>query len=76
MVVNKGDTVTVHFYNIENEIGSRHSFTIGAPYNIDKDLARGENATATFTADQVGVFQYRCKYHPPEMTGQLVVLPK
>jgi plastocyanin len=75
MVVNKGDNVTVHFYNLENESDERHSFTIGAPYNINKDLAGGENATITFTADREGVFQYHCIHHPPQMIGQLVVLP-
>jgi plastocyanin len=30
---------------------------------------------ATFTADQEGIFQYYCMYHPQTMRGQLVVLP-
>lgn len=76
MVVNKGDTVTIHFYNLEKDVDERHSFTIGAPYNIDKELAGGENATITFTANHDGIFQYHCKFHPIEMIGQLVVLPK
>ena len=76
IVVNKGDTVTVHFYNLEREASERHSFTIGAPYSIDKDLEGGQDAIATFTADNEGIFQYFCKYHPQTMTGQLVVLSK
>jgi plastocyanin len=76
MVVNKGDNVTVHFYNLEKDMSERHTFTIGAPYNINKDLAGGENATITFIADHEGIFQYHCLYHPPQMIGQLVVLPK
>ena len=75
MVVNKGDSVTVHFYNLEKNSSERHSFTIGSPYNINSDLAGGENATITFVADHEGVFQYHCRHHPPEMIGQLVVLP-
>jgi nitrous oxide reductase len=75
MVVNKGDNVTVHFYNLEKDKDERHSFTIGAPYNINRDLAGGENATITFVADHEGVFQYHCLHHPPQMIGQLVVLP-
>ena len=75
LVVNKGDTVTIHFFNIESNATDRHSFTLGAPYNIDKDLAGGENATATFTANKEGVFIFYCKYHLPSMTGELVVLP-
>ena len=75
MIVNKGDSVTVHFYNLEGSAEQRHSFIIGSPYNIDEDLAGGESTTATFTADHEGVFQYYCRYHQPEMIGQLVVLP-
>jgi plastocyanin len=75
VVVNRGDTVTVHFYNTE-ETEERHSFTIDAqPYSIDIDTAPGEPGNATFTADQEGIFPYYCKYHLPTMTGQLVVLP-
>ena len=54
----------------------RHSFTIDAqPYSVDIDTAAGETGNATFTADQEGIFQYHCKYHPETMRGQLVVLP-
>ena len=55
----------------------RHSFTIDAqPYSVDIDTAAGETGNATFTADQEGIIQYHCKYHPETMTGQLVVLPQ
>jgi plastocyanin len=74
MVVNKGDTVTVHFYNLEKDTRERYSFTIEAPYNINKDLAGGQNVEATFTADHEDIFQYFDKYHPQIMTGQLVLL--
>jgi plastocyanin len=54
----------------------RHSFTMDAqPYTVDVDTAAGETGNATLTADQEGIFQYHCKYHPETMTGQLVVLP-
>jgi plastocyanin len=76
LVVNKGDNVTIHFFNIEDQTGDRHSFTLAAPYYVDKDLAPGQNATTTFRADREGVFVYYCKYHMPSMTGELVVLPK
>jgi plastocyanin len=75
IVVNKGDNVTVHFYNVDPNKTERHSFTIGAPYNIDLDLAGGgESTVANFTADHEGIFQYYCKYHLPVMTGQLEVV--
>src|SRR5918999_1832115 len=76
IVVNGGDSVTVNFYNTEQETEERHSFTIDAqPYSVDIDMAGGESGNATFTAaDQEGIFPYYCKYHLPTMVGQLVVL--
>ena len=76
IVVNKGDNVTVHFYNVDPNKTERHSFTIGAPYNVDLDVAGGgESTVANFTANHEGIFQYYCKYHLPVMTGQLEVVP-
>jgi len=72
-VVTKGDNVTVHFYNVDPNTSERHTFTISSPYNVDLDLAGGENSVVSFIADQKGIFQYYCKYHLPIMTGQLVV---
>ncbi|MGA7603540.1 MAG: cupredoxin domain-containing protein, partial [Nitrososphaeraceae archaeon] len=75
MIVNKGDNVTVHFYNVDPVTDERHSFTIGAPYNVDADIAFGESDVVSFMADYEGIFQYYCKYHLPVMTGQLQVVP-
>lgn len=75
LVANKGDKVTVKFYNVDDVKTERHSFTIGDPYKVNIDVGFAENGNATFTADQTGVFTYYCKYHLPVMTGQLVVLP-
>ena len=79
IAVNRGDSVTVHFYNTEpteEETVERHAFTIDAqPYNVNIDIAPGELGNATFTADQEGIFPIYCIYHLPTMTGQLVVLP-
>ena len=77
--VNRGDSVTVHFYNTEptdEETKERHSFTIDAqPYSVNIDISAGESGNATFTADQEGIFPIYCIYHLPTMTGELVVLP-
>ncbi len=55
----------------------RHSFTIDTPpYSVNIDTAPGQSGNATFTADQEGVFQYYCMYHPQTMRGELVVLPQ
>jgi plastocyanin len=74
MIVNKGDNVTVHFYNVDPVTDERHSFTIGAPHNVDADIAFGESDVVSFMADHEGIFQYYCKYHLPVMTGQLEVV--
>ena len=96
IVANKGDSVTVHLFNIpeteEEEGGTeeggteegggteeveRHAFIIDTPpYSVNIDTAPGELGNATFTADQEGIFQYYCKYHPQTMRGELVVLPQ
>lgn len=73
IVVNKGDTVTIHFYNTEDE-PERHTFTMAAPYAVNKDLDFGANADITFVANVAGVFPYTCTFHQPTMTGWLVVL--
>ena len=75
LVANKGDKVTVHFYNVDPVKEERHSFTVGDPYAVNIDLGFAESGNATFTADNVGVFPFYCKYHQPVMEGQLVVLP-
>ena len=59
IVANRGDSVTVHFYNTEEkkqeEPEERHAFKIDAqPYSVNIDTAPGETGNATFTADQEG----------------------
>jgi plastocyanin len=76
IAVNKGDTVNIIFYNLEKPPnGDRHSFTIGAPYNIDKDLGPAQHSVVTFKATEDGTYQFYCKYHQPTMRGELIVLP-
>lgn len=75
LIANKGDKVSVNFYNVDDVKTERHSFTIGDPYKVDIDLGFAQNGNATFTADQTGLFTFYCRYHLPVMTGQLLVLP-
>ena len=75
IVVHKGDTITIHFFNAAEDADDRHTFTMQAPYTMDYDLAGGENTTFSFKADTVGTFTYYCTYDLPSMVGQLVVLP-
>jgi len=72
-VANKGDSITMHFYNLDGD--DRHTFTIGAPYDINQDVAPMHNATFTFKAANEGIYRFYCTYHQPTMTGQLIVLP-
>jgi plastocyanin len=74
MTVTKGDTVVIHFFNIESPGGDNHSFTIwDKPYNLNVVVHPGENKTITFDATTAGVFAYLCTFHQPTMRGQLVV---
>lgn len=73
IIVKKGDTVNIHFFNTEPD--ERHTFTIlDKPYDkINYDIAGGQNRTISFVANQTGVFTYQCIYHMPTMQGQLIV---
>jgi plastocyanin len=73
LTVNQGDTVVIHFYNVDGS--DQHTFTMGTPYNIDKDVGPLQNATITFKASDPGVYKFFCTHHPPTMAGQLIVLP-
>ena len=75
IIVHKGDTVTIHFYNTADDKEDRHTFTMQSPYKMDYDLAGGENKTFSFKADTVGGFTYYCRYDLPSMIGHLEVLP-
>ena len=75
IVVNKGDNVKIHFYNLEPvETQEHHTFTIYSPYDINHDINAGEEASIVFTATESGIFDYICTYHQPTMRGQLIVL--
>jgi plastocyanin len=75
IIVHKGDNVTIHFYNTGEEASDRHTFSMQSPYEMNHDLAGGENTTFTFKADTVGGFTYYCTYDLPSMIGHLEVLP-
>ena len=78
IVVNKGDSVTIHFYNTENKTEvptEHHTFTMaGTPYDRNVDLDAGKNVTFTFTAGTSGVYKFSCSFHTPVMIGWLIVL--
>jgi plastocyanin len=71
IVVNQGDKVTLHFSDVQ-----------GAHYTIAVDgvgsfpISRGQIHTVSFTADKVGIINYRSPDHMPSTVGQIVVLPR
>ena len=76
IVANEGDTIKIHFYNLEQvESQEHHTFTINDPsYKIHEDINAGESTIIEFKATKSGIFDYICTYHQPTMRGQLVVL--
>ncbi len=72
LIVNLNDNVTIHYYNTEEE-PENHTFTIGAPYNINVILPYNTTTTFSFDASWAGMFPYLCTYHQPTMTGYLIV---
>jgi nitrous oxide reductase len=75
IVAKKGDSVKIHFYNLEPvESQEHHSFTITSPYDVNYDVNAGEVASIDFTATESRIFDYFCTYHQPTMRGQLIIL--
>ncbi len=71
IVVNQGDTVTLHFLGVQ---GPHHVITVEGVGTFPLD--RGHIHTVSFTADKPGSITYWCHIHVPNMVGQIVVLPK
>ena len=55
-----------------NEDDVKHSFTID-DMDVDIEAAGGSEATTTFTPEELGKFEYYCRYHPDTMTGKLTI---
>lgn len=73
--VNEEDRVVIHFYKLEPEARQEHqSFTMFGDYEMHHDLNANTNKRIEFVAKEEGIFQYQCVFHPPTMSGNLVVL--
>ncbi len=75
IVVNKGDTLTIHFYNPTDQT---HSFTMASPYSNDAIVQAATNVTISkqdivLTTTTAGIFAFHCKFHSPQMMGIIVV---
>jgi nitrous-oxide reductase len=77
--VEEGDTVKLHLTNLERAEDEVHGFAMYGQ-NVQLSIEPGKTASATFVADQPGVFPYYCTEFCSalhlEMQGYLLVKPK
>jgi len=77
--VTEGDTVSLHFTNLERAQDEVHGFAMYGQ-NVQLSIEPGKTASATFVADTAGVFPYYCTEFCSalhlEMQGYLLVQPK
>ncbi len=71
IVVNQGDKVTLHFIGVQ---GPNHVIEVKGVDTFE--LKRGQIHTVSFTPNSPGTITYICNVHPPNMVGQISVLPK
>ena len=71
IVVNQGDKVTLHFIGVQ---GAHHLIEVEGIDNFT--LLRGQIHTVSFVPNNPGTIAYTCHVHPPNMVGQILVLPK
>ena len=64
-----GEETTV---SLTNEGEADHNLTI-SDLGVDEDVAAGGEASATFTAEEAGEFEFVCKFHADQMKGTLTV---
>jgi nitrous-oxide reductase len=74
-----GDTVILHFTNLERAEDEVHGFAMYGQ-NVQLSIEPGKTASATFVADKEGVYPYYCTEFCSalhlEMQGYLLVAPK
>ena len=70
-VVKQGEEVTLELKNTGDEV---HDLDIEA-FGVEVDVEAGKEKTLSFTADAAGIEPMVCELHPPEMNGQLWVVP-
>ncbi len=78
IIVTVGDSVALTLHSVD---GMTHNWFID--YDNSSGVSTGEPSspdfmgstagTYTFTADRVGTFLYRCRFHPTTMTGVIVI---
>jgi len=77
--VEEGDTVSIHLTNLERAQDETHGFAMYGQ-NVNLSVEPGKTVSATFVADQQGVYPYYCTEFCSalhlEMQGYLLVKPK
>ena len=77
--VEEGDTVSLHFTNLERAEDETHGFALYGQ-NVNLSVEPGKTVSATFKADKAGVYPYYCTEFCSalhlEMQGYLLVKPK
>lgn len=77
--VEEGETVSLHFTNVERAEDETHGFAING-FDINLSAEPGKTVSATFKADKAGVYPYYCTEFCSalhlEMQGYLLVRPK
>ena len=76
--VEEGDTVSLHFTNLERAEDETHGFAMYGQ-NVNLSVEPGKTVSATFKADKAGVYPYYCTEFCSalhlEMAGYLLVEP-
>ena len=77
--VEEGDTVSLHFTNVERAQDQTHGFAVNG-HNVNLSVEPGKTASATFKVTRAGVYPYYCTEFCSalhlEMQGYLIVRPK
>lgn len=77
--VEEGDTLSLHFTNLERAQDETHGFAMYG-HNVNLSVEPGKTVSATFKVDKAGVYPYYCTEFCSalhlEMQGYLLVRPK
>ena len=70
------DAITAHATHeveltLANEDSTAHTFTI-EELDVDVEAEAGAEVSTTFTPEETGTFEFKCRFHPA-MTGELTV---
>jgi len=66
-----------NYLHFTNPTDTKHAFVIennGTVFLTTKDLESGLSGNISIKPNNIGVFDYHCKYHPDTMKGTLIVV--